>query len=208
MYCEGIYFRKDFHSLQYLCTVHDIEPHYAWLNQYNAAEDSASPFYGREYSEFYYEHSVYNYLIHPQWDDFGSNTLYVKILFVDYQEQFAILEFIGEWNDALYNDIMQLKREVIEVLVQEGVDKFVLIGENVMNFHASDDSYYEEWFQDVEEGWIAMVNFREHVLEEFRRYKIDYYLNFGGYLDELAWRKLGPRQLFQHVQELLLKRLG
>jgi hypothetical protein len=92
--------------------------------------------------------------------------------------------------------------------VQEGIDKFVLIGENVMNFHASDDSYYEEWFQDVEEGWIAMVNFREHVLEEFRRYKIDYYLNFGGYLDELAWRKLGPRQLFQQVQELLLKRLG
>lgn len=208
MYCEGIYFDKDFHSLQYLCMVHDIEPHYAWLNQYNAAEDSASPFYGREYSEFYYEHSVYNYLIHPQWDDFGSNTLYVKILFVDYQEQFAILEFIGEWNDALYNDIMQLKREVVEVLVQEGIDKFVLIGENVMNFHASDDSYYEEWFQDVEEGWIALVNFREHVLDEFRRYKIDYFLNFGGYLDDLSWRKLGPRQLFQQVQELLLKRLG
>jgi hypothetical protein len=130
------------------------------------------------------------------------------VLYVDYLQNTAIIECIGEWNDALYNDIMQLKREVIEVLVQEGIDKFVLIGENVMNFHASDDSYYEEWFQDVEEGWIAMVNFREHVLEEFRRYKIDYYLNFGGYLDELAWRKLGPRQLFQQVQELLLKRLG
>lgn len=54
-----------------------------------------------------------------------------------------------------------------------------MIGENVLNFHASDDSYYEEWFQDVEDGWIAMLNFRSHVVDEFRRERIDYYLNFG-----------------------------
>lgn len=188
--------------------MHDIEPHFAWLSQYNAAEDSGSPFYGRVYSEFYFEHTVYNYLIHPQWDHFGSNTLYLKLLFVDYLEGFAIIEFIGEWNDALYNDIMQLKREVIEILQENGVNKFILIGENVMNFHASDDSYYEEWFQDVEDGWIAFVNFRVHVLDEFRRYHIDYYVNFGGELDDLLWRKFAPRQLFHHVQQILSKRLN
>jgi hypothetical protein len=115
---------------------------------------------------------------------------------------------MGEWNDALYNDIMQLKREVLEILIQEGINKFVMIGENVLNYHASDDSYYEEWFQDVEDGWIALINFRPHVVEEFRRERIDYYLNFGGELEEIAWRTLGPRQLFTLIDGVLSRRLN
>jgi hypothetical protein len=188
--------------------VHDIEPYYNWIHIYSAAEDELSPFYGREYSEFMFTHAVYNYLIHPQWDFFGSNTLYIKILYADYQDEFAIIELLGEWNDALYNDIMILKREVIELLQEEGIDKFILLGENVMNFHASDDSYYEEWFQESEEGWIAFVNFREHVLDEFRRARIDYFVNFGGELDELNWRKWSPRQLQERISGVLAKRLG
>ena len=58
--------------------MHDIEPHFAWLNFYNAAEDSASPFYGREYNEFYYDKAVYNYLIHPQWDHFGLSLIHIS----------------------------------------------------------------------------------------------------------------------------------
>ena len=68
---------------------------------------------------------------------------------------------------------MLLKREIIELMVDEGINKFILIGENVLNFHASDDSYYEEWFQDVEDGWIAGINFNEHVIKEFRDHSID-----------------------------------
>ena len=78
----------------------------------------------------------------------GSTTLFVKILFADYEERFAILEFIGEWNDTLFNDVMTLKRNVIEPLLSEGIERFILIGENVLNFHASDDCYYEEWFDE------------------------------------------------------------
>lgn len=189
--------------------VHDIEPHFAWLGFYSACEDPRSPFFEREYSEFYFEHTVYNYLIHPQWDHFGSNTLYLKVLFADYQDGYAILEFIGEWNDALYNDIMTLKREVLEILMEEGIRRFVIIGENVLNFHSSDDSYYEEWFQDVDlAGWIALVNFRDHVMDEMRSAGIDYYLNFGGELDDIEWRKMGPRELYGKVESLMSKRLG
>ena len=120
----------------------DLEPFYNWRGYYIAAEDPLSPFYGREYSEFEYTNTVYNYYIHPQWDEFGSNTLYLKILFTDYDRGFAIIEFIGEWNDALYNDIMFLKRDLIELMMKEGINKYILIGENVMNFHGSDDCYY------------------------------------------------------------------
>lgn len=188
--------------------MHDIEPYYNWLHLYNAAEDEQSPFYGREYSEFTFTHAIYNYLIHPQWDFFGSNTLYVKILYTDYIDGYAILELMGEWNDALYNDIMMLKREVLEILNEQGIQKFILLGENVLNFHASDDSYYEEWFQETEDGWIAFVNFREHVLEEFRKARIDYFINFGGDLDELQWRKLSPRQMQEAVEAVISRRIA
>ncbi len=182
--------------------MHDIEPYYNWRDEYIASEDELSPFYDRQYSEFEYDKTIYNYYIHPQWDFFGSPTLYLKILFVDYEMQYAVIELIGEWNDAINNDVMFLKREVIEPLMQEGIIKFIIIGENILNFHSSDDCYYEEWFQDVEEGWIAAINFREHVLEEFRRNNIDYYINFGGELDQLNWRSLKPAQLFQRIEDL------
>lgn len=188
--------------------MHDIEPFYNWIHMYQANEDQRSPFFEREYSEFVYEHAIYNYYIHPQWDDIGSQTLYLKILFVDYDEGFAIIEMIGEWNDALYNDIMTLKRDVIEMMMEEGINKFILIGENILNFHASDDSYYEEWFQDVEDGWVVLMNFRNHVLDEFRRAGIDYYLNFGGELDDLFWRKHSPKLLFDQVSKVMGRRLN
>lgn len=187
--------------------MHDIEPFYRWRDDYIAAEDDRSPFYQTEYNEFEFDKQIYNYLIHPQWDFFGSNTLYLKILFVDYDRSYTIIELIGEWNDAIDNDIMTLKREIIESIINEGINKFILIGENVLNFHSSDDCYYEEWFQEVEDGWIAGVNFREHVIDEFRQNNIDYYINFGGDLDDLNWRQLKPIQLFKRVEEQLMRRL-
>lgn len=190
--------------------MHTIEPYYNWMHLYAASEDERSPFFEREYSEFTFTNKIYNYLIHPQWDEFGSNTLYIKILFADYTEGFAIIEMIGEWNDALYNDIMILKREVIEVLQTEGIYQFVLIGENILNFHASDDSYYEEWWQetDDEEGWIVLLNFRDHILQEMRKNHLDYYLHFGGELDEYEWRKLSPRILHENIKTVLSRRLS
>src|SRR6195952_4696485 len=116
----------------------DIEPYYNWRHLYTAEEDVQSPFYGRTYSEFEFTHTVYIYYIHPQWDEFGSRTLYLKVLFADYELNYAIIEMIGEWNDAVENDIMQLKRSVIDRMVARGIYKFILITENVLNFHSSD----------------------------------------------------------------------
>lgn len=188
--------------------MHEIEPYYRWRDDYVSAEDERSPFYGVEYNEFEFDKQIYNFLLHPQWDGFGSNTLYLKVLFCDYDRGFSIIELIGEWNDAIYNDIMLLKREVLDMLIAEGIQKFILIGENVLNFHASDDSYYEEWFEEVEDGWIAGINFRPHVIQEFVNHNIDYFINFGGGLDEISWRNLKPHQVFFTVENQLTKRLN
>lgn len=188
--------------------MHTIEPHYNWRHLYTAEEDVRSPFYGREYNEFEFTHAIYDHLIHPQWDDFGSSSLFMKILYADYLHGYAIIELFGEWNDCLHNDIMFLKRDIADHLMGEGINKFILIGENVLNFHYSDDSYYEEWFDDVTEtdGWIAVLNFREHVLHEFSAVDADSYFLFDGRLNEISWRALNPKGLFKKVNELVERR--
>ena len=187
--------------------MYTIEPFFIWKKYYTASEDVRSPFYGRVYSEFEFTNTVYNYYIHPQWDEFGSETLYLKILFADYNLGFTIIELLGEWNDTLYNDIMYLKREVIDSLISNGIDKFILIGENVLNFHSSDDSYYEEWFNDIENGWIVAINFQDHIVQEFTNENIDYYIIFQDDFNQLNWRTYKPLKLFEKVDNGIFKRL-
>ena len=188
--------------------MHELEPFYNWQHLYIASEDEDSPFYGAEYSEFTFSNTVYNFYIHPQWDDIGSETLFIKILFVNYDTGFAIIELLGEWNDCINNDVMVLKREIIDLLIAEGINKYILIGENVLNFHASDESYYEEWSEDIEDGWVAFLNFRKHVLTEFQRSNIDYYILLGGNINEVSWRTYEPNELFEKIENLVMKRLN
>lgn len=184
--------------------MHDIEPYYNWRHLYTAEEDENSPFYGREYSEFEFSNTVYNYYIHPQWDEFGSRTLYMKALFVDYELNFAIIELIGEWNDAVENDIMQFKRSVIDYMIAKGIYKFILIAENVLNFHSSDQDYYEEWYDDIKDegGWIASVNMPEQTQYDFHKSHIDRYIKM---LETPNWRTFQPIPFFHVVDNKMLR---
>lgn len=158
------------------------------------------------HSEFEFSQTVYNYYIHPQWDDFGSNTLYLRIIYVDYELHFAVIEMIGEWNDAIENDIMQLKREVIDKLGDEGITKFVLIAENILNFHSGDKDYYEEWFENVtdENGWIVAINMPEQSQYDFKKRKLNYYIEL---MDLPEWRTFKPYHLYKKIDDMLMKRL-
>jgi hypothetical protein len=187
--------------------MHEIEPFYNWRHLYTAEEDERSPFFGAEHSEFQYTATVYNYYIHPQWDDFGSRTLYIKVLFVDYEAGYAIFELIGEWNDAIENDIMTLKRDVVDLMIRDGISKFIVIAENVLNFHSSDGSYYEEWQDDIrdEGGWVVLMNLPEASQHDFRQARLTRYLEFAEYP---AWRTLQPQHLFATLDNLMLRRLN
>ena len=181
--------------------MHQLEPHFRWRLEYKAEEDKRSPFYGREYSEFEFSQKVYNYFIHPQWDEFGSETLYAKILYTNYADEYAILELTGEWNDCLHNDVMLLKDNVINPLLSEGICKFILIGENVLNFHGSDDCYYEEWYNDAadEGGWICLVGMLDHVIDEMEDHGIQHYVNFGPDFN-IIWRPQKPQFVFEAIR--------
>ncbi len=188
--------------------MHELEPHWGWRQFYTAENDEYSPFYGKEYSEFEFSDHIYDHYIHPQWDYIGSETLFVKLIYADYDEHFAVLEMLGEWNDCLHNDIMHFKRNVVDRLLKFGIERYIIIGENVLNFHASDDSYYEEWFDDLEEtGWLAFVNFAPHVMREFSDFDIDQYFISGGDLQFDHWRTLEPPVFYHKIHGLVQKRL-
>ena len=186
--------------------MHDIEPFYNWRHLYLSEEDERSPFYGRVYSEFEFSQTIYNYYIHPQWDEFGSRTLYMKVLIADYEERYVVMELFGEWNDAIENDIMNLKRDVVDKFLKNGITKFILIAENVLNYHSSDKDYYEEWFEETkeEDGWIVCLNMPEPTQYDFRRAKLDRFVE----LMELDnWRIYKPFHLFKKVDQEIVKRL-
>lgn len=184
--------------------MHQIEPHFLWRHLYKASKDPDSPFFQTQHSEFNFTNRIYNYLIHPQWDYFGSDTLLLKVLFVDYEEQYAIIEMIGEWNDCINNDIMTLKRDVIDDMIGHGIDKFILLCENVLNYHSSDDSYYQEWWEDTPGGWVAFLHLRQHIIDDMRTNGIDHYIELEED-DETtwAWKTQKPEHLFQSVNKLM-----
>ncbi|MFN4284559.1 MAG: hypothetical protein ACK4E8_01195 [Lacibacter sp.] len=186
--------------------MHDIEPFYNWRHIYVSEEDERSPFHGRVYSEFEYSQTIYNYYIHPQWDDFGSRTTYLKVLMADYAEHYAIIELIGEWNDAIENDIMTLKREVIDKFLDQGITKYVLITENVLNFHGCDRDYYEEWYEEVSDadGWVVAVNMPEQSQYDFKKLKLNRYIEL---MEIENWRIYKPYHLFRKIDMELNRRL-
>jgi hypothetical protein len=185
--------------------MHEIEPFFKWENLYDPSQDERSPFFGTEYLG--YELSLYDHYIHPLWDFIGSETLYVKVLFVDYEEGYAIIEMLGEWNDTLHNDIMHLKRNLIDTMLAEGITRFLLIGENILNFHGLEDDYYQEWFEETEEGWIVAMGFRDFIQREWSKYGLDAYLNWGGNLEIEKWRTLSPQKLIELIQFEMSHRL-
>ena len=186
--------------------MHEIEPYYHWRHLYMAEEDPLSPFFGQTYSEFEFSQTIYNYYIHPQWDEFGSKTLYLKLIFVDYDMSFAIIEMIGEWNDAIENDIMTLKREILEKLMDQGVYKFIIIGENVFNFHNGDRDYYEELYEELadENGWAVMINMHQAAQHDFLQKKLNRYIEL---MEIENWRTYKPEDFFLLIDKKINDRL-
>ena len=147
-----------------------------------------------------------HFLIHPQWDSIGSETLFIKVLYTDYDDKFAIIELIGEWNDAIENDIMTLRRDVTDLMQHRGINKFILIAENVLNFHSSDDSYYEEWRESVieEGGWVVIVDMPSQSQHDFKKARLT---NYVALLDFPQWRTLKPELVFQQVDDWMIHQL-
>ncbi len=180
--------------------LHDIEPFFGWLSKYDHTSDEKSPFHEVDHNLFYFDRSVNNIPAHPLWDHIGSESLLVKILFVDYGEGFAVIELFGEWNDLFENDYKLLGENCLTYLIDAGVRQFILICENVFHIYLESDDYYQAVQEELEEGWICLIRPRQEMLEEMEHYQISSYFYWSPLLDELPWRKLNPHQLYQIVR--------
>ena len=49
----------------FLEQMQELEPYYLWREYYTVEEDEMSPFFGKEYSEFEFSNTIYNYFLTP-----------------------------------------------------------------------------------------------------------------------------------------------
>ncbi len=188
--------------------LHYIEPFYGWLNLYSHEHDECSPFHQVEHNQFYFDRSINRIPAHPLWDDIGSESLLIKILYADYQAGYAVIELFGEWNDLFDNDFKLLVENCLTYLMDHGIKRFVLICENVFHIYPDGDDYYQALQEELEEGWICILRARKEVWQEMLDYQIGSYFYQSPVLDELEWRKLKPFQLFYFVESRMRQLLN
>ena len=94
--------------------------------------------------------------------------------------------------------------------MDEGIYKFILICENVLNFHGSEDDYYQEWQEDVcdNQGWIILVNTLPHVQDEMYETRMHHCISFGQPYDDINWRPMKPSILFKVLNRLVEENAG
>ena len=102
---------------------------------------------------------------------------------------------------------MELKREVLEKFMDEGIFKFILVGENVLNFHSDGKDYYEELYDEVsdESGWVVCLNMPEQTQYDFKKAHLNRFVE----LMELDnWRTYKPFHLFRKIDSAISNRLA
>jgi hypothetical protein len=76
-----------------------------------------------------------------------------------------------------------------------------------LNFHSSDDSYYEDWKEQLEDdnGWVAILNMPQQSQYDFKKYRITNYINF---YEMYEWRTYKPELIFQQIDNYILRQLS
>ncbi len=78
-----------------------------------------------------------------------------------------------------------------------------------LNYHGDDDSYYEEWLDEIKEydGWIININLLEHVKEEMQGYNLHYYIDMSDDFNEIEWRLMKPNHLFKIIDGYFIEKI-
>jgi hypothetical protein len=95
---------------------------------------------------------------------------------------------------------------VADPFMEQGIFKFIFIAENVLNFHSGDKDYYEEWQEELIEqnGWVVCINMPEQTQYDFRRAKLDRYIDL---MEQPDWRIYKPFHLFRIAEAFERKKL-
>ncbi|MEM6801348.1 MAG: hypothetical protein AAF696_08080, partial [Bacteroidota bacterium] len=93
-------------------------------------------------------------------------------------------------------------------LIDQGINKYILICENVFHIYLEEDDYYRAVEEELEDGWIFALRLRKELKDEMRDYGIAPYIYWSEKLDTVNWRSLKPAQLYKLIYSMLHKLLG
>ena len=81
-----------------------------------------------------------------------------------------------------------------------------MIAENVLNFHSSDDSYYEEWKEQLRDdhGWVVLLNMPEQSKYDFKKARLTNYVEM---MELPQWRTMKPEIIYQLIDNIMNRRL-
>ena len=76
----------------------------------------------------------------------------------------------------------------------------------MLNFHSSDDSYYEEWREQLEDtgGWVVIIDMPAQSQYDFKQARLTNYVEL---VDFPQWRTLKPDIIYQQIDDMMIKRL-
>ena len=187
----------------------DIEPYYGWLGYYDPELDTRNPF-GLRDAEAPDDAARYLYTFeaNPRWESIGSESLLAKVLYANYDEHFAVIELMGEWNDLFENDWRLLTENCLDWMLEQGITQFILLCENVFHIYLDSDDYYEAFAERNADVWVCLLRAREEVLAELERYRLSGYFYWNSQFDDLRWRKMKPWELFAQVKSSMDRLLG
>jgi hypothetical protein len=97
---------------------------------------------------------------------------------------------------------MLLKRYVLEPFESESIHKFILIAENVLNFHSDGTDYYDELSQELREsgGWVVCLNMPYQSEIEFKQAGNHHFIELYNIPE---WRSYRPFHLLRKVESLI-----
>ena len=84
----------------------------------------------------------------------------------------------------------------------EFVWKMILMGNSPYKPGDNHPPSIEEWYEDIREegGWIAFINFRDHVLKEMKQVHLQNFVLCGEQFSDVNWRSVKPFH-FHHLVE-------
>jgi hypothetical protein len=105
------------------------------------------------------------------------------------------------------NDFKLFTENCLLAFTAAGIDKFILICENVFNIYLENDEYYNAFQDEIPDGWIALIRARDAVLEEITRYGLSGVFYWTKELDLMSWRKMKPDDIFEKINVSMRKAL-
>ena len=112
-----------------------------------------------------------------------------------YGREMAYSQALQSWSAGL-----EPSAEMNPVLLKpkgDSISEVIHLGKSVGTSKAR--NYYEEWYNEIYKGWITLINFKQHVLNEMNKISLHKFMNQK--TKWVNWRTFNPNQLHKLIEK-------